>query len=319
MAFMQLKSAELPPRLRVLVYVASLGDEENAFELYRFVPQEGESPLVEATKELLSIPKKERRQVILAELKKLTNAEKMHSMGDIEPGWFLESLKREKPQTIGLILRHLPGEKARYVLDHLPKEVRSRLPKMSDTFKISESLIDIIRDRFERQFPKIAPPRPGEELSLKHLYFIKVDKLLFLFKDLGIDQLARAFKGVHKTALKAFLNRLLIKDAKEFQARIKSIEKMTTRELREAQTLLLDLPIETIEPESLFLEVGMAFFAKALAGEEPEFVRSLQFKLPTKLGYLLKRYVDASRSSKPASVEWARKQVLEKFHSTPTE
>src|SRR4029453_2140932 len=187
----------------------------------------------------------------------------------------------------------------------LPKEVRSRLPKMNDALAVSESLIDVIRDRFERQFPKMAPPRRGEEISLHHLYFIKIDKLLALFKDLGIDQLARAFKGVHKTALKAFLNRLLIKDAKEFQARVKSIEKMTTRELREAQMLLLDLPIETINPKSLFLEVGMAFFAKALTREESGFVRALEYKLPIRLGYLLKRYVDASLNSKPASIEWA--------------
>jgi hypothetical protein len=148
---------------------------------------------------------------------------------------------------------------------------------------------------------------------------VKTNKLLSFFRDLGLDQLARAFKGVHKSALKALLNRLSIKDAKEFQMRMKSLEKLTTRELREAQMLLLNLTIETIEPDALFLEVGMAFFAKAITREDSEFIRALQYKLPTKFGYLLKRYVDGHMTSfKPHVAEWVKKQVLEKFNSYPT-
>src|SRR5215467_3313552 len=275
-----LKSFEsLEPRLRVLVYVATLGDEENAFELYRFVPNEYEKPLVEATKELLSIPTKDRKQVILVGLKKLIQAQKLHPLSEIDSGWFLEALKKEKPQTIGLILRHLPGDKVRYLLEHFPPEVRERLPKIKEALKVPDSLIDIVRGQFEAQFPTLAPPKKTEEITLQYLYFVKTNKLLSFFRDLGLEQLARAFKGVHKSALKALLNRLPIKDAKEFQMRVKSFEKLTTRELREAQMLLLDLPIETIEPDALFLEVGMAFFAKGITREDSQFIRALQYKL----------------------------------------
>jgi hypothetical protein len=307
---------QLEPRFKVFVYVACLGEEENAFELFRFVPQVHEKTLVEANQELLSIPKKERNRFIAKELRQLIETQKVHPLGEIHPGWFLEVLKGESPRTVGFIMRYLPGDKVKYILDHLSPEVSARLPKMNESFKIPEELIEVIRTRFESQFSTLISPKKTEEITLDHLYFIKTDPLLLFFRDLGLEQLARAFKGIHKTALKALLTRLSIKDAKELQIKVKAIDRLSVRALQEAQMLLLNLPIETIDPENLFLEVGIAFFAKAITKEESEFVRALQFKLPPRFGYLLKRYVDGSlMSNKPNVVQWAKKQILERFQS----
>ena len=306
----------LDSRLKVVVYIASLSDEENAFELYRFVPEAFEKPLVEATRQLLSIPKKERRRMVVGELKKLIQSQRVHSLGDIDPGWFLEVLKNERPQTIGLILRNLPGEQAKFILDHLPSSLRKKLPKTEDCLKTPQELVEMIRTRFETQFPHLSVPEKTDEINLHHLYFVKTEELLGFFRDLGIDQLAKAFKGIHKTAFKALLNRLPIKDAKEMQTRVKTLEKVSKRELREAQMLLLNLPIETIDPDLLFLEVGMVFFSRAISRQDTEFIRALEYKLPPKWGYLLKRYVDANRAmNKPSTTDWYRKQVVDKYQN----
>jgi hypothetical protein len=300
---MNIPSVEhLEPRLKVVVYIASLSDEENAFELFRFVPEVFEKPLVEATRQLLSIPKKERRRMVVGELKKLLKSQKAAPTGDIDPGWFLEVLKNERPQTLGLILRNLPGDKAKYVLDHIKVSLRKKLPKTEECLKIPPELVEVIRTRFESQFPALAAPEKTEEINLHHLYFIKNEELLAFFRDLGMDQLAKAFKGIHKSALKALLNRLPIKDAKELQNQVKILDKVSKRELREAQMLLLNLPIETIDPEVLFWEVGMIFFSRAISREDGGFIRALNINSP-KWGYLLKRYVDGNLLGKPGLTE----------------
>ncbi|MBL7685213.1 MAG: hypothetical protein JNK65_04155, partial [Deltaproteobacteria bacterium] len=298
----------------------SLAEEENTFQLYRFANPSQESFLQEATQELLNVPKKERTQVVVKELKKLVSAQKKRLLGEIDPGWFFEILKNESPQIISLVLQNLPQDQAKGVLEKLSSDLKKKIPKLDKNFKLSEDILEIVRSRFESHFAAITPPERSAEIDLHHLYFIKVEELFALFRDLGVEQLARAFQGLYKGALKALLNRLPIKDAKELQARVKILEKLSVREMKEAQMLLLNLPIETIEPDDLFLEVGMVFFSKGITRSDRDFLRALQYKLPPKYGYLLKRYVDGSLSStKPAVVEWARRHILDKFQNFPTD
>lgn len=309
---------QLEPRFKIMIYIACLGENENAFELFRFAPESNERSFVEATRELLSLPKKERTRLITKELKESIHLNKSSSLVDIHPGWFFDFLKEESNQTIHLILRYLPGEVGRYVLAHLSLETQKAIRQIDESKKVSEEIVQLIRKRFESQFLTLASPTKSEEIDLYHLYFVKVEQLLSFFRDLGLEQLSRAFKGVDVLALKALLNRLSIQDAKDFQIKMKSLAKVSHRELKEAQMLLLNLPLDTIEPELLFTEVGISFFARAMTKEDLEFVKALQFKLPPRYGYILKRYVSGSLiSSKPSITEWAKKQVLMKFQSFP--
>ncbi len=316
---MLIQSSQLNLSLKALVYVACLGDEENAFELFRFLPTQHEKALVESTRAILSIPKEERKKKILKDLKQFIQAQKVHPLSEIHPGWFLEVLKEESPKTIGLILRNLPTDKVKYILENLNGEIKRQLPKLNESKKIPEGLLELIRERFESQFLTFTPPKKSSALDLRDLYFIKTEVLLAFFRDLGIEQLARAFNGLDKVALKALLNRLVIKDTKELQHRMKNIEKISKKELGEAQMLIIDLPIDRIDPEALFLEVGMAFFSRAISSEQIDFIRALQYKLPPKYGYLLKRYVEESlQNFKPRLTQSAQKQILSRFQEFPS-
>lgn len=313
------QAQSLSPVLKAIVNVACLGEEENSFELYKFLPAQYEKALVESTQALLSLPKNERKRKIVKDLKQLIQAQKIHPLGEIHPGWFLEVLRLESPKTIGLILRYLPSDKVTYILDHLDENLKKNLPKLNESKRIPDKLLELIRERFEEQFLTFSVPKKNSDISLQDLYFIKVEQLLAFFRDLGIEQLAKAFKGLDKVALKAMLNRLSIKDAKALQLRIKNLEKVNKRELSEAQVLIIDLPIDRIDSEALFLEVGMAFFARAISPDQIDFARALQFKLPPRYGYLLKRYVDQSQESfKPRLMEGAKKQILARFHEFPS-
>ncbi len=311
--------ANLEDAQKALVYVATLGEEENAFELFRFLPSHFEKNLVESTRTLLSLPKEERKRKIIKDLKQFMHSQKVHLLNEIHPGWFLEMLKDESPKTVGLILRYLPGDKVTFILENIGEDLKNKLPKLNESKNVPDDLLSMIRDRFESHFATFKLPKKNSEISIQDLYFIKTDVLLAFFRDLGVEQLARAFKGLDKVALKAMLNRLTIKDAKQLQASIKSLEKVSKKELSEAQILIIDLPIDRIDPEALFLEVGMAFFARAISPEQSNFVRALQFKLPPKYGYLLKRYVEESiQNFKPRLMEGAKKRILARFHEFPS-
>lgn len=314
-----LTSNPLPAELQAFVNVASLGEEENAYELFRFLPTQFERDLVASTQAILSLPREERKKKIFKELKQLMHAEKVHPLGEIHPGWFLQVIKNESPKTIGLILRYLPGDKVTYILENLSEDLKKKLPKLNEAKKLPDDLMELIRERFESQFLTYKLPKKSSEISIQDLYFIKTDFLLAFFRDLGIQQLANAFKGLDKVALKAMLNRLIIKDAKELQTRIKNLDKVSKRDLNDAQILIIDLPLDRIEPQALFLEVGMAFFARAISQDQIDFAKSLQFKLPPKYGYLLKRYVEGGLANhKPRLTESARRQILARFQEFPS-
>ncbi len=310
--FKSLQNLEEP--FRVLVYLSALAEEGNAFELFRFVPKKYETPLVEAAQEILAYPKKERKKKIAQELKKLIQSRKIQPMGEVHPGWFLEALKDETPRTVGIILKNLPSDKVRYLIEHLPGGLRNKLPKLGQFQNVSRELESVIRSQFESLFVTPVLPQKTEELAVSDLYFLKTEEILAFFKKIGLAQLSIAFRGVHKGAFKALLTRLPLSDAKALQNQAKTSAKPSQQELRQAQVLLLDLPIENMEPENLFLEVGMAFFARSILREELKWIRALQFKLPPREGYLLKRYIDESISSRKGKlVEWFQKQVLGYF------
>ncbi len=315
--FKTLQNLEEP--FRVLVYLSSLAEEGNAFELFRFVPKKYEASLVESVQEVLACPKKERKKRIAQELKKLIQNRKIQPMGEVHPGWFLEALKDETPRTVGLILKNLPSDKVRYLIENLPVGLRNKLPKLGQFQTVSKELESVIRSQFESLFVTPVVPQKTEQLSVSDLYFLKSEEILAFFKRIGLAQLSIAFRGVHKGAFKALLTRLPLVDAKALQTQGKNSAKPSPQEARQAQVLLLDLPIENMEPENLCLEVGMAFFARSILKEELKWIRALQFKLPPREGYLLKRYIDESITSRKGKrVEWFQAQVLEYFKAEPT-
>ncbi len=305
---------QLEPRWKMVVYLASLEDEENAFELYRFIPQELEKPLVEATRQLLSLPKKERERGLKAELKKIIHSEHQDILAQINPGWFLEVLKQESPLLISLILKNLPSDSAKFILEKLSPEIREKLPGTEKQISVSSEWMDIVKSCFESRFPLRFVPSLEEQTDLPHFYFLKTEQWLVFLRELGVNQLAKAFQGVDRSAFKALMHRLSLRDAKELQAQAKQLSEVSSRELKEAQMLLLALPVDTLNPEELFLEVGIAFFTKGLVAQDEKFVQALQYKLPPKTGYLLKRYVENKRMTQKTSVSsWIRKQLIDKL------
>ena len=307
----------LDSKKKALSLLACLGDADQALSLYRFIPEENEQDLQLATQELLSVPKSSRTPFIVKELKKLMRENDLKLFSEIHPGWFAEFLKNENPQTTAVILHYLPNDKAKLILSYLPQKFKDRLPKHKK-FALPETLVEIVKARFEAQFSTLKFSSKQNNLSLQDLYFLKLEDLIRFFEELGIHQMAKAFKGLEGAALKALLFRLPLKIAKQLQSTLKALGNIPTRELTEAQVLLLDFPLETVDTDHLAHQVGLAFFSKGITSKESDIVKALQFKLPPSMGYLLKRYTDQNLPlNKPNRAEWIQTLILEQFKKFP--
>jgi len=304
---------------RVMVMIACLSEREEAFELFHFLPQTMESRLVEYTRELLMLPKKDFQHYMVKEFRKLREKEKVQLPAQLDLGWIQESLKQENPFVGIHLIRSLGQSKVKQILQGMPSAFLKRLSQFDSKVYLEPELLKILQKKFFAQFEFRVPSKDFSENSLQVLFHLKMDFLVDFLSQIGLERLAYAFKGLNKTALKALFNRLPLKDAKRLQSLVKSLEKVPSREISESQSLLLNLNLEAIEPENLFYEVGVAYVSKGFTREDKELLKAIQLRFPPKVGYLLKRYVEQSRVRENSAVrQRVLKYVEEKLKSLPS-
>ncbi|MBI2343185.1 MAG: hypothetical protein HYV02_02430 [Deltaproteobacteria bacterium] len=222
----------------------------------------------------------------------LQAAEEVVILNDIHPAWLVELLATESPRVIGLLLRFLPSRHARYLLDHLPPHIRERLPHIVDAFAVSETIVRIVRRRFESHFLPIAPTEELAEFDCRALHRLTLDDITTLLYDLGVHELAMAFRHIAQPALRLLLNRLSFHDAQRLVQRIASLGRIDPTLERDARYTILNMSLEGSDPETLIREIGVQAFVKALLPQHLPMVYALRQKLPPVLAYLLQRDTD---------------------------
>ncbi|MBF0493128.1 MAG: hypothetical protein HQM15_10155 [Deltaproteobacteria bacterium] len=299
--------AQIDNSKRVMVMLACLAEHENAFELFHFGSEALEASLIDFTREILSLPKNDRQKFILREFRKFKEQEKLRPVEELHMGWLQEALKQENPFVVIHLIRPLGHSKVKQILQAMPEDFLKKLRIFDSKAQLDPALVEILQKRFYSQFYYEKPSKNFEEQPLAILYYLKLDFLKSFLSQIGLERLALAFKGLHKSALKALFNRLPLKDAKTLQRQVKSIQKISPREISESQSLLLNLALETIEPENLFFEVGLAYITKAFIPEDANLSKAIQLRLPPKMAYLLKRYLEQNRVREASTV---RQRIL---------
>ncbi len=300
-------SANKEQAKKVMVMLSCLSEHDNAYELFRFASESSETSLTNFARELLDLPKNDRQKFILKEFKKLKEQEKLKPVEEMHISWLQEALKVENPFIAIHLIRPLGHSKVKEILQKMPDAFLKKLGAFDSKSQLDPALLEILQKRFYSQFYYEKPSRNFEEQPLAILYYLKLDYLKSFLSQIGLERLALAFKGLHKSALKALFNRLPLKDAKTLQRQVKSVEKISPREISESQSLLLNLSLETIEPENLFFEVGLAYITKAFIPEDANLSKAIQLRLPPKMSYLLKRYLEQNRVREASTV---RQRIL---------
>ena len=236
----------------------------------------------------------EKKDYAKRQLQKMLAHNRFSSIAEVHPAWVLEKLQTESPRVIGVILRYLPPRHMRYIIEHLPEKIRSELPDMVDAFVIPEAVLEVIRDRFEQNFAPMKFAHPQGQLEFKDLYYLKFEELEDLFIDLGIHEIALAMNSMSRRAVKMLLNRFSLKDAKLLQRRIKSTglnkDKVEFEALcHSARMTILDAASEHVGSKQLFLDVGIANFARCYQADVETLYQFILQKIPPEMGFMLKR------------------------------
>lgn len=242
-------------------------------------------------------------------LSSLCAHERLSSMGEIHPAWVLEALKEESPKIIGIVLRHLPSSHVRYIVDHLPLAVRRALPQMIEVFSVPTPLLDVIRQRFESKFLS-TPTHPLGTCGFYQLHCLRSEELVRLFREIGFTEMALALMGISTQTLRTILNRLPLRDAKRVQSKMKGIGEASSELIHQAKFTLIAAAEERVGAHQLFMNVGLAAFARALRGDDLMLVRCLQQKLAPELGYLLKRTFEEWSSELSDGAIAERREVI---------
>ncbi len=273
----------------ILAALCLMGNDSAGSGLFAFASKKEEPLLKQAAARFADRqdPGEVDRRALAARIRQLGQIQSRSALDSIHPGWILEGLADESPRLIGILCRLLSGEQAKYLIEH----AKGRLPKMEETYRVSEAVTEIVWKCLEKKFRVHEAAAQTGSFSFPHLVLFKGDDLRSLFTDLGLEEIRRAFHRVEPNVLRAFLSRFSPKEAQEIRSRIEGGPSVAADLKKEAQAHLLAMPMEQLSSALLLREIGTSVFARALLPDDCEWVEKVWQKLPPEEGYRLKRIV----------------------------
>ncbi|MBI4126616.1 MAG: hypothetical protein HY465_03900, partial [Deltaproteobacteria bacterium] len=199
-------------RQRVVALLATLHGDDVATLAASSTPGDAQA-ISDVVAGFANLPPDACREQAAQTLKALQASEHFSGLSEIHPGWILRALLAEPPRLIGIILRYLPSHHVRFVIEHLPADVRERLPHMVEAFSVPPPLLDVIRQRFERRFVAMPAPHVSEHVTFDEISSLKTEELEALVTDIGLEEFALALGRLSSRGLRMLLNRLSLKEA----------------------------------------------------------------------------------------------------------
>lgn len=276
--------------MRVIGLLALLEGKETALSLADYLSEQAAPDLktiVEGYSE-----KSGGAEALRWRLKTCVSQESFSGLDQIHPAWLLETLKKESPRVIGVILRHLPSKHVRYLLEHLPRHLTARLPKLVEAFYVPSEILNEVRRRFESHFVPMPVSHQIESFSFEHLYYLKAEELEILFHELGLSELSLSFVGSPRRVLNVMLNRFNIREAKEILSRLKQFQTEPGWFFQDARYSVLELVGVGLGAQAFLAELGILSMAKAFDRSQIALFETLKQKLAPERAYLLKRYLE---------------------------
>ena len=231
---------------------------------------------------------------VVARLKALAAREEFSGIASVHPAWLVEALKKESPRVIGVILRHLPSKHVRYLLDHLPKRLVLKLPKLVEAFFVPNDILNVIRRRFERHFVAMPSSSRVECFEFKHLIFLSIEELETLLRDLGLTEVALSLVGASLKIVKTVVNRFDTDDAKTILERQRRFQGEESWLLKEARYSILESGESRLGADGFLTALGLQVLAKSF-GPKEMFFETLKQKLSPDRAAILKRGIDERR------------------------
>lgn len=301
----------LTDRQRAFLMTSLLHDRQNSGELLNFLSPQEKSKIGPAMEEMLAMSKEQKRTIILHSVKQLSSQSYGSPLRDIHSDWILQALTHESPRIIATILRHLPTDHVRYVLERLPAKILQKMPPLSETFSLNPELIQILRRRFEKNF--LVKPMPlTHRLTFSNLCLLTSDQLHLLFRKMGMMEVIMAFSQLDQKTMDTLFKRLPQRDATLLKLGLGKKQVFPEQRQKQAQAHLMSIDVTKGAPEYFILEVGFFLYSKALLPVYLEEARLIQQKFSLEVGRLLKKYIEKNLPlNSEKTVDKYQKEFLE--------
>lgn len=307
-------------RLQTVALIAVLHEGDRAKELLEFLGEGDRRACERRITNVIESTQSKRSEKVWQRLNGLIASEKFSGIAEIHPAWILEALKDESPRIMGIIMRYLPSKQVRYILEHLPTNVKTKIPTLLESFAVPNEILDVIRHRFESRFLPIHISKTQERFDFDQIYYLRGGELRLLFAELGLCEIALALAGLGEKLLSVVLNRLKLKDAKRLHLRMDELKGASEELKQQARYAILETEGEYAGSEEMLVEVGMASFAKAVSAEDGETYALIRQKLSPHESYQLKRAIEEQAlGNPPALVEERRNVVLKSIAKLASE
>ncbi len=154
-------------RQNTLLLLLLLYEKERYKGLLKYLPEEDASYLEKQIEDLSQLPAKKRFDMVLSSVKKYLFAGEYAGIKLDNADVILDILKNESPRTIALMLRYMPEEISRRILQELPPKIKKRLPGVSSLADVPKEVINHIRFSFKKVYiERISGPH-GKGRSLE--------------------------------------------------------------------------------------------------------------------------------------------------------
>lgn len=248
--------------------------------LLKELPQNVQATLMPTFEKIRKYDSQSLRSVILSELKKMSRPKSRSYLSEVHNDWIVDLLSAESPEMVSTILRYLPAERVQAVLDSLPQELLIRMPKMSETYRIPQSLVDLLRSKFENLFVHRRTQVVDEDFQFEHLCLLPARRLHQLFFELGYREIAIALKSLPEATRTIVISRLAIQDQKKVREYLGSdAMKASEQRIKKAQAHLVSQDIDAKEPALFIKDLGFLIYSKAILSSDFDDLAVIRHKI----------------------------------------
>ncbi|MBI2981084.1 MAG: hypothetical protein HYY44_02080 [Deltaproteobacteria bacterium] len=295
-------------RQEMLVALCVGEEGEKGLSLFSFASPEEEKELEKISRQSL---KESDRKSLKERVLNLTRIGRHFAFEETHPDWFMERFRTESPQVFSLLLRLLTAEKSEKILERMTGIEKRRLSKAVRA--VSPEVLEIVRHLMEKSLGETPYFNSGQGFSFEHLATLNGESLRTLLKDVGVEEICKAFQGLDPRIVRAFLARCSVQDAREVKERLSAPRSFSEEAKHAAQKHLLSLDLGQIPSDSFFVDIGFSILAKAVDSTGLSWVEACCTKLPLAEGYRLKRILHEKRAQREKGDEKAERQIMDRL------
>ncbi len=230
----------------------------------------------------------------------------------LHPSWIAYELHAEQPYMTALIIQSMPPTVAEQVMKYIPKQIIDLFPPKGLLNSISEGYRQSVINHFEGRFPRNKKLKYLQAGQLETLVHLTHHDFQHIIVELGVHELAEAFKSSPKRTFATFLKQTHRALAERLITHAKKVEFPPSPE--SAKTTLTIVKDVMQNDKELYVKAGLYRLAKALIDQPTHVWETMAYALHRGWGKMLLEFrSDSPTHDAPESLRRDIHHVVEKL------